>query len=190
MELFRNIRLKVGKVLLTKKLEKTKRKVRYSDFSVVKKIGIVWDASKSEEFSSLNRFYQKMQERKIEVKVIGYFDGKNLPDKYTAIRFLTCIKSNEINFFFQPDSSESDSFIRNNYDIIIDINFNKLIPLLYITSLSNAGFKVGLYDSDNINTPFDMMMELKSPVDLDNYLNQVIHYLEMIKSGTVKKVLN
>jgi hypothetical protein len=32
------------------------------------------------------------------------------------------------------------------------------------------------------------MMELKSPVNVEDYLNQVIHYLEMINSGIVKKV--
>jgi hypothetical protein len=29
------------------------------------------------------------------------------------------------------------------------------------------------------------MIEMKNPVDVENYLNQVIHYLEMINSGTV-----
>jgi hypothetical protein len=34
------------------------------------------------------------------------------------------------------------------------------------------------------------MMEIKNPVDIDNYLIQVIEYLEMINSGTVKTVKN
>ena len=38
------------------------------------------------------------------------------------------------------------------------------------------------------NSPFDLMMELKKPVNVEDYLNQVIHYLEMINSGTVQKV--
>jgi hypothetical protein len=28
------------------------------------------------------------------------------------------------------------------------------------------------------------MMDLKNPVNVEEYLNQVVHYLEMIKSGT------
>jgi hypothetical protein len=54
--------------------------------------------------------------------------------------------------------------------------------------LSNAGFKVGLFEPENGNTPFDLMMEIKGPVNVENYLIQVMHYLEMINSGTVKKV--
>jgi hypothetical protein len=186
MELFKTIRQNIGKSALNNKLAKTRRKVFYSNIGLVKKIGIVWDASRPDEFPCLSRFHQKMNERNIEVRILGYFPGKELPDQYTAIRFLTCIKRQELNFFYNPVSPECNSFISNSFDILIDVNFRKLFPLYYISSLSNAAFKVGLFESDNVESPFDLMMDLKSPVDLDNYLNQVVQYLEMINAGTVK----
>jgi hypothetical protein len=182
MELFKKIRLNIGKGILSKKITRTKRNMFYSDFRLVKKIGIVWDASSTEDFPGLSRFYQKMHERSIEVYIIGYFPGKNLPDQYTAIRYLTCVRKKEINFFYQPVSSETNKFISTRFDILIDINFKKRFPLQYISSLSNAGFKVGLYESDPINAPFNLMIDLKNPIDIENYLNEVVHYLEMIKS--------
>ena len=188
MELFENIRIKIGNTFLKNKLAHTKRKVQYSNMSQVKKIGIVWDASRTDEFASLSKFYQKMHESKINVNILGYFSGKNLPNQYTAIRFLTCIRKNELNAFYHPVSSETNTFINNHFDILIDINFNKLLPLRYISSLSNASLKVGLFEPENGNTPFDLMLEIKGPVNVDNYLTQVMHYLEMINSGTVKKV--
>ncbi len=190
MELFENIRIKIGRTILKNKLAHTKRKVHYSNMNQVKKIGIVWDASKTDEFQSLSKFCQKMHESKIDVKILGYFSGKNLPNQYTAIRFLTCIKKNELNPFYHPVSSETNTFINNKFDILIDINFNRLLPLQYISSLSNAGFKVGLFESENGYSPFDLMMEIKGPVNIENYLLQVMHYLEMINSGTVKKADN
>ena len=188
MELVKNIRLKIGKAILTKKMARTKRKVYFSNFSLVKKMGIVWDASKPEDFTCLSRFYQKMHERNIEVKILCYFPGKELPDQYTAIRYLTCIRKKEINFFYHPVSSETENFISNRFEILIDINFKKLFPLQYISSLSNAGFKVGLFESETMSTPFNLMMEIKKPVDIENYLNQVINYHEMINCRTVNKV--
>ena len=185
MELFGNIRLKIGKAVLAKKMARTKRKVYYSNIGLVKRIGIVWDASKPDEFPGLSRFHQKMHERNIEVNILGYFPGKNLPDQYTAIRYLTCIRKKEMNFFYHPVTYETNNFISNRFEILIDINFKKLFPLQYISSLSNAGFKVGLFESETMDTPFDLMLEIKNPVDVENYLNQVIHYLEMIHSGAV-----
>lgn len=186
MELFSNIRLNIGKVILAKKMATTKRQLNYSNFNLVKKIGIVWDASNTEEFSCLSRFYQKMHEKGIEVKILGFFPGKDLPDQFTALRYLTCIRKKEIDLFYQPVSSESIAFISNRFDIVIDINFKKLFPLLYVSSLSNAAFKVGLFERETVDTPFDLMMELKNPVNVENYLNQIIQYLEMINSGIDK----
>jgi hypothetical protein len=57
-----------------------------------------------------------------------------------------------------------------------------------LSSLSNASFKVGLFDSETNNSPYDLMMEIKTPTDIESYLNQVVHYLEMINSGTDKTV--
>ncbi|MCX6325836.1 MAG: hypothetical protein NT144_04180 [Bacteroidia bacterium] len=190
MEFFKNIRLKIGMALLEKKIARTKRKVFYSNFNLVKNIGIVWDASRTDDFAGLSRFYQKMLEKNIDVNMLGYFPGKYLPNQYTAIRYLTCIRKKEINFFYRPVSSETDTFINNRFDILIDLNFKKLFPLQYISSLTNAGFKVGLFDSETMNNPFDLMMEIKNPVDVENYLNQVVHYLEMINSETDKTVNN
>ena len=190
MEAFKNTRLRIGKFSLSKKMKRSKRRVIYSRIDMVKTMGIVWDASNPDQFSTLSRFYKKMQERKIEVKILGYFPGQELPDRYTAIRYLTCLRKNEICFFFNPVTSEAISFIEKNFDILIDINFKKIFPLHYISSLSKAGFKVGLFNSDSSDTPFDLMMDIKSPIDIENYLNQVILYLEMINSGRPRHLTN
>jgi hypothetical protein len=188
MELFKKIRLKIGQLILSKSVARARRKVHYSNFGNVRNIGIVWDASRPVEFATLSRFHQRMQETKIEVTIFGYFPGKNLPDQYTAIRYLRCIRKDEINSFYHPHSSEANSFIHNPFDILIDINFDKLFPLIYVTAMSRARFKVGLYSKEAADSPFDLMIEIKNPVDLENYLTQVIAYLEMITDKSSKIV--
>jgi hypothetical protein len=190
MELFRNIRLKIGKANLAKRLARTKRDVIYSNMDQVKNIGIVWDASLTSDFTYLTRFYQKMNDKNISVKIHCYYPAKDLPDQYTAIRYLTCLRKNELNLFYNPVSTESVSFISNPFDVLIDINFNNLFPLNYISTLSRAKFKVGLFDTETPDAPFDLMMEIKKPVNIEDYLNNVVNYLEMINSGTRKKDKN
>ena len=182
MELFKSIRQKIGKTILSKKLSKINRVVHYSDIGEVSKVGIVWDATRISEFPALSRFYHKMHERKIDVMILGYYPGKELPDQYTAIRFLNCIKFNELDYFYHPASPDASTFIKNKFDVLIDINFNKLVPLLYVSLLSTAGLKVGLFEADSKINPFDLMMDIKDKTDVENYLNQIIYYLEMIRS--------
>jgi hypothetical protein len=123
-----------------------------------------------------------MQEKKIEVKILGYYEGKILPDQYTALRYLTCFRKQELSFFFTPESNDVRSFINNRFDVLIDINFEKTFALTYVTALSKASLKTGLFEPEGNDTPFDLMMEMAKPVNVDNYLTRVIEYLEMIKS--------
>jgi hypothetical protein len=156
----------------------------------VRKIGIVWDASRTEDFSTLSKFHQQMGERGIDVKILGYYGGKELPVKYTAIRFLSIIRRNELSFLHIPKSTEADVFTRTGFDILIDMNFDHIFPLVFITALSAAVFKVGLFGSETDSATFDLMMEIKKPVQADHYLDQIIHYLEMINSGLTSKADN
>ncbi|OFY65127.1 MAG: hypothetical protein A2V64_04425 [Bacteroidetes bacterium RBG_13_43_22] len=184
MELLREVRLKMGNSILSKKLGKVRRKVFYTNINRIKTIGIVWDASNPEDFNSLSKFHQKMNERGVNVTILGYYPGKELPNQYTALRYFTCLKNREISFFYVPVSNETEKFINTMFDILIDINFEKVFPVYYISSLSKASFKVGLFDKEANNSTFDLMMELKKPVRVEDYLTNVIHYLEMINSGS------
>jgi hypothetical protein len=187
MEMLKNIRLKRGKSILRKRIPRTKRTRFKSNISKARTIGVVWDASNHEEYTILSRFHQKMHERKIEVKILGFFPGNNLPDRYTAIRYLTCLKNQDIDLFYRPVSREAALFINTRFDILIDINFKQLFPLQYISSLSVAGFKVGIVENGFENPPYDLMMELNKNSDINTYLTQVIYYLEMINTGTNNK---
>lgn len=185
MKLLESIRLKIGNLILKKKHSRIKRKVTYSNIGSIKTIGIIWDSSDTDQFPHISRFVQKMHERNIDLKVIGYFPGKILPDQYTAVRYLTCIRRNEVDTFYIPVSGEILDFIDKKLDVLIDINFNQVFPLNYISSLSMAGFKIGLSGLNGESSHFDLMMDIKKPVDIDVYLKNVIYYLEMINSGTV-----
>lgn len=184
MELFRNFRLSRGRSVLRKKISRIKRtKFRGNIFSA-KKVGLVWDASNPEEFQVLSQFHQKMLDRNINLDIIGYFPGKELPDKITAIRYLVCLKQQDLNYSYRPVSNEASRFIDTHFDILIDANFKCVFPLEYISTLSSAGLKVGIFNNGYEHSPFDLMIEVSSKSSLNNYLDQVVHYLEMINNGS------
>jgi hypothetical protein len=185
MELFINIRHKIGDSILSNKLSRTKRELFYSSISQVKNIGIVWDATRTEDFNSLSRFYLRMAEKKTEVTILGYYPEKVMPNQYMAQRYLSIIKKDELDMFYHPVSAESTKFLNNQFDVLIDMNFRRVLPLKYISSLSKAHLKVGLFEAENKQPIFDLMMDLKNPVNIDDYLHQVLYYLEMIHSGQI-----
>lgn len=189
MKFFRKIRTSIGRSILAGKVTKIARKSDYINFNNIKTIGIVWDASKPEDFIILSRFYQKMADQNKEVKIFGFFPKQGFPDQYTAIRYLTCLKKKEVNFFYLPVNPEAEKFVKTRFDVLIDINFMKLLPLVYISSLSQARLKVGLTGTKPESSPFDLMISLKNTTNIESYLDQVIYYLYMINSKSEKKAV-
>lgn len=186
MEMFRNLRLSIGRSILRRKISHLKRKKFRGNISSAKKLGIVWDATNIAEFPVISQFHQKMQERNIDVKVISYYPAKELPDKLTAVRFLTCLKPEDINITYRPVSGDANEFINTKFDILIDTNFRNVFQLEYISSLSAAGLKVGIFDNVYEHSPFDLMIDVKKNSDLNNYFTQAVHYLEMINNVETK----
>ncbi|HNY52686.1 MAG TPA: hypothetical protein PK727_01690 [Bacteroidales bacterium] len=189
MNILSKLRINAGKSRLSVKMARIRRKPLYLNLYHIRTIGIVWDASRPEDFSILTRFHQHMAEQNREVTILGFFPGKELPDRYTAIRYFSCFKKNELNFFYCPVNPDVDSFINTKFDLLIDINFSNLFPLLYASSLSQAGLKVGLADDKPESSPFDLMISMTSPVAIDKYLEQVLYYLEIINSESAKKAV-
>ena len=184
MELFKSFRLSRGRSILRSKQSRIRRNRFRGNILSAKRIGFVWDASNPDEFQTLSRFHQLMQERNIELSIIGYYPGKEIPDRITAIRYFVCLKQEDINFTFRPVSGEAGRFINTPFDILIDANFRDVFPLEYISALSVAGLKVGIFGKGNDHSPFDVMIDTGGNADLNNYLDQVVHYLELINTGT------
>ena len=180
MELFKGLRFRIGRFRLKRRISRTRRTRYTGNINTAKSIGIVWDASVPGEFRHLSAFYQKMQERNIEVRIIALYPEKVLPDNLTAIRYLSLLRRENVDYFYCPSSPEAEEFIKRKFDILIDLNFEKRFPLEYISSLSAAGLKVGIFDSENEAHTFDMMMDMKKSTDKGEYLTQVIHYLEIV----------
>ena len=183
MELFKNIRLSIAKRSLRNKSRKLRRRKSFCNIKSARKIGVVWDASNADDFQVIASFQQRMAEREIGVEVIGYYPGKVLPDRYTAVRYLACLKKGDLNMFYIPDNMETTSFINKPYNILLDLNRNSYFPLTFISALSQAEFKVGLYKDSKSEEIFDLLIETEKGRNLEYRLEQAVLYLEMINKG-------
>jgi hypothetical protein len=182
MEIFYRLRLFWAKTLLRTRIKRTFRNKKFNSLRNAHKIGIVWDGDFVSNFQHITDLYQRLQARGIQVDIVCYYPGKILPDEYTALRYLTCIKRSDLNFFYIPDKDDINDFISTPYEILIDINFRNQFPLLYISGLSKAEFKIGAGGTIESNI-LDMTLEIPDKENIEFYLQQVEHYLNMINTG-------
>lgn len=180
MELAGEIRHKAGNYILRRKSVKVSRIVSYKGLNFVRKIAIIWN-SNLKDLAVLEDFRKIMIERNIEIKVISYCAEKDIPEKFSSVSYIKCLGRNDVGLLFFPDKHEANKLLNEKFDILIDMNFDKKLPLKYFSSLSDSSFKIGLYESDQDSEIYDLMIDLQKPVDSANYLDQAIYYLEMIK---------
>ena len=129
MELFRSLRIRAGSNILRKKSLKVKRKRDFVNLKKAARIGIVWDIIKNDDLAAISDFILKMNERGIKVDIIGFFHGKQLPDNLTALRYITCLKREDLSFLYRPKTVEADRFINSAFDILIEISFRDCLPV-------------------------------------------------------------
>lgn len=181
MELFRNARILAGNYMLAKKALKMTRARKFLNISEVRHLGIAWDITDPDDLPAISDFILRMSEKGIKVDVLGFFNGKELPDRLTAIRYLTCLKREDFSFWYTPISPEANSFLEKKFDILVEICFNDSLPLRYISTLSVATLKVGPgFNGDKLRKHIDILIEGGKRPDVREYLKQAVIYLEMI----------
>lgn len=182
MELFKSARIRAGNRILAKRSQKVRRHRGFVSITETKSVGVLWDISNPDDLVPISDFILEMGERGIKVDVIGFFSGKVLPDRLTAIRYLECLKREDYSFLYRPKSPAASRFIDFQYDIIVEICFRDNYPLRYISTLSVARMKVGpAYSDVEQRKHIDLLIETGKNKNVRDYLRQVVIYLEMIK---------
>ncbi len=176
--MFSTIRHWIGSWILRRNLKNLQRIKRVYNFTTARKIGILFDGTKQEDFDTIMEFYKFLKEKYINTHVLGYVQAKDLPDKYLFKKDFNFILKKDLNWFYKPVSEEVEKFITTSFDILIDFSLQKNFPCKYIIALSQAHLKVGRYTGTE--EFYDLMIHIDKGKRIDYFIEQVKHYLEVI----------
>ena len=88
----------------------------------------------------------------------------------------------ELNWMGKPSGVVVQNFIREEYDLLIDLNVHDHFPLRYMAALSKAKFKVGKY-SERDTDMYDMMIDADNTKTVKYFLRQVDIYITMMNKA-------
>jgi hypothetical protein len=183
MEFLGNLRLKVGRLILRRRMASVRRLQQRFDIEKVKKVGILWDASVEKDFQHLAALNRQLTEMDKSVEVLTWIPGKSVPDRLTGLTYMKFLRKGDMNWTFIPVSEDARTFMKTKFDLLIDINPSAHFHLIYITSVSPALMKVGPAVSDEPEkSPYDLMIKVPRPFSIALFLEQTMHYLSMISS--------
>ncbi|CAG5084009.1 DUF6913 domain-containing protein [Parvicella tangerina] len=184
MKVIDSIRIQAGKRALKKELiSDQKRHVKVCNIADATAIGLLYKIESKESVEHLRKFakYIKSEFGTKNVFMMGYWDdAKESPDFLQVKVDFEFFTKKELNWAGIPKGGNIDNFLNESFDILIDMNNYLNVPLRYLVAKSNAKLKVGQFSKEN-EPYFDIMIGDNS-MDFENYCNELIKYLSMIKA--------
>jgi hypothetical protein len=183
MKVVDSIRIQAGKRALKKELASNQNRVaKVCNLAEAKSIGLLYKVESQEDYNHLRKFakYIKGEFGTKRVFMMGYWDdAKENPDfLQTKVDFEFFTKK-ELNWAGIPRGGNIDNFLSESFDVLIDMNSYFNVPLRYLAAKSSARLKVGRFSKEN-EPYFDIMIG-DNKMDFENYCNELVKYLTMIK---------
>ncbi|MCB0792177.1 MAG: hypothetical protein H6595_12550 [Flavobacteriales bacterium] len=149
------------------------------------KVGIVYWARDETAHTQVKNYVKKVKEDLgiHKIMALGYVDERSLPHYISPkLNFdAFCIK--DLNWYRIPHGNTVDNFIAEEYEVLIDLTLDDILPVQYIVAKSRARFKVGRYGEANKHF-LDMMIDMAGSQSLPQLITQIDHYLMMINRST------
>ncbi|MBL0342060.1 MAG: hypothetical protein IPP71_14715 [Bacteroidetes bacterium] len=172
---------KISDYLLRKEIKNNQRKGEVVSFSEANNIGILYDATEDKDYELIKNYVKEMRSPSKEVLSLGYFNRKELPNTRFMKLGLDFFTQKSLNWRMRPNNAIVQSFINRNFDILICLNLESSIPLEYVSSMTHAKFKIGRFNGKNSNI-YDFMIKVEGKTTLKQMIDQVNHYLNLIKN--------
>ncbi len=149
------------------------------DFHRAKRIGILYDATQREEYFKVKEFFTDLRGCGKHPFSLGYIDFNEVTFHPLARPEADYFFRNQLNWYSKPAGPVVENFIREPFDILINLTIRDIYPIDYITALSKAGLKIGREESA-VSYCFDMRFSLTPEADEKSFAYMIIHYLNQI----------
>lgn len=184
------VKNKIGNYALKSLLKtKSQRYPKVSNLDTAKSVGIIFPAHTEKDFRLATQYLKIIKEEYgiMNIRALGYFPEKNeLPFLKRTIQ-IDYFTNKNLNWFNKPEGRYIQDFIKEKFDILIDLSENDLLPLQYVLCMSEAKFKVGRF-SENNQSFYDLMLDVKNK-SLAYYIEQLTIYLTNINNKPIYEPL-
>ena len=180
MKIIDNIKRNAGLSALSKSIKSVKRNKFVHNLVTARRIAIIGVVNDTRDFDDVTSLQRFLTDKNIQVEVLVYFPGKEIPQQLLLRKGINIFNKNEINWYGKPLLPFVELFCKEEYDILIDLSMIELFPIRWIATLSRARFKVGsLSYTDN---PYELIISIENQKEISYLSEQIIHYLNLLNN--------
>ncbi len=163
---------------LNKRLKTHQAIHEFGNLNDAETIGILFDCTDVNIITAVGVLVRKLEKHQKQVTLLGYVEvGQDVSE----MMFPT-FDSKATNWYFLPNSEELKAFADNNFDILISLFLADIPTLEYMSTFSNASFRVGPHLPSK-QYCFDFMVNNNTD-SLNDFVKNIYHYLQMISPTT------
>jgi hypothetical protein len=151
------------------------------DFKKVKSVGVLFLLSDEQKFKQLDLLAKKLAAQGKDVRMIGLFEEKVLPNFFIQKLKIDILTKKDISLLGFPKGEVAKAFIEQPFDLLLDFTEGEVLAMDYILGLSRAGFKAGRYREDMVKV-LDLMIKKPENMGFDEFINTVIDYISMFNT--------
>lgn len=167
-----NFKAYIGRRELRTHLKDRNRTPVVCNIEHAKHIGIIYNATEGVSFEIIRNLVKDLSGSSRKITVLGYVDSKKLIDNYLYRKGFDFFSKNDLNWYWRPVSPLVDQFIKEPFDLLINLSLENHYPIQYITAMSPATFKAGKFSPDDIY--LDLMIDIEKEKQAMQALQQEI----------------
>jgi hypothetical protein len=187
MNLLQQIRTTAGNYFLKKGIASLKRNKKLVNINSAVSIGILFELTEESVYYSIQKYFQKFQEKKVKVKALGYASNKLATNNFLPVLSFDFFSNKQMNWLSIPKAQCIHDFVDTDFDICINIASDKVFPLKYIAGMSKARLKVGAYSDEmpvkqykDLASIYDIMLLAEDNHDQIKFLENIHEYLTLL----------
>jgi hypothetical protein len=154
---------------------------KHVDFKKVRNIGVLFLLEEEVKFKQLDRLVKNLANQGKDVKMIGMFTGKILPNFFYQKLKIDIFTKKDISFLGFPKGEKVNEFIEQPFDILLDFTEDDILPMDFILGMSKAGFKAGRYRNEMVKV-LDFMIKKPDDMGFDAFINSMVDYITIFNT--------
>ncbi|NCA84596.1 MAG: hypothetical protein EOM83_03375 [Clostridia bacterium] len=150
--------------------------------SASKFIGLIFVLDDEEKYRSVLRLKKQLESQGKRVKVIAYVPTREVPDYYMAQLQMDIFSKKAVNFLGIPTNEFARDFVKQQFDLLIDLSLSEHLPLYYVAGFGNAILRAGKYRPHMLSV-YDFMIKASDQMSFDDFIAAMMEYLALLNTS-------
>lgn len=149
------------------------------NLSTARSVALVVQVCEVEMLDQVLAFKQHIETKGSTVTLLIYYPKKEIASDFLLRKNVDIVDYKLLNWLRIPISPVVDNFLTRQFDLLIDLSLNEILPVRWISTASTATFKVGLLKYPH--NPFDLIVNTDLSGDYTKIFNAIETVLSLFK---------